>query len=176
MSPAQRPLPDKHTILTTDKRPCPRRDSNSQSQQASGCWDWQLKIFTSVAGFRMNVRSLNARIWSTPSIEYRRIFQRHGLPSIYVTRHRSVAAFCRHCNKASSYINGGEFQSSSFALMTRTETVLETVYSPFSHLTRLVAQRNFTEFSRRESFRLHISFICRFIGQDKCVHSYCWKL
>ena len=26
-----------HTTLTTDKHPCPRRDSNSQSHQASGC-------------------------------------------------------------------------------------------------------------------------------------------
>jgi hypothetical protein len=26
ISPSQRPLPDKHTTLTTDKHPCPRRD------------------------------------------------------------------------------------------------------------------------------------------------------
>jgi hypothetical protein len=37
ISPSHRPLPDKHTTLTTDKHPCPRRDSNPQSQQASGC-------------------------------------------------------------------------------------------------------------------------------------------
>ena len=27
-----------HTTLTTDTRPCPRRDSNPQSQPASDCW------------------------------------------------------------------------------------------------------------------------------------------
>jgi hypothetical protein len=37
ISPSQRPLPDKHTTLTTDKHPCPRRNSNPQSQQTSGC-------------------------------------------------------------------------------------------------------------------------------------------
>ena len=36
-SPLQRPVADKHTTLTTDKHPCPRWDSNPQSQQASGC-------------------------------------------------------------------------------------------------------------------------------------------
>jgi hypothetical protein len=30
-------LPDKHSTLTTDKHPCPRWDSNPQSQQANGC-------------------------------------------------------------------------------------------------------------------------------------------
>jgi hypothetical protein len=34
---SQRPLPGKHTTLTPDKHPCPRRDSKPQSQQASGC-------------------------------------------------------------------------------------------------------------------------------------------
>ena len=28
ISPSQKPLPDKHTTLTTDKHPCPRRNSN----------------------------------------------------------------------------------------------------------------------------------------------------
>ena len=32
ISPSQRPLPDKHTTLTTDRHPCPRRDSNLQPQ------------------------------------------------------------------------------------------------------------------------------------------------
>jgi len=31
-----RPLPAQHTTFTTDKHPCPRWDSNSRSQQASG--------------------------------------------------------------------------------------------------------------------------------------------
>ena len=36
----------------------------------------------------------------------------------------------------------------------RTDVVLETlVYSPFDHLTRLLARENFIEFSRRESFK-----------------------
>jgi len=34
--PRQRVRTQRHTILTRDKRPCPRRDSNPQSQQASG--------------------------------------------------------------------------------------------------------------------------------------------
>ena len=37
ISPSQRPLPDTHTTLTTDKHPDPRLDSNPQSQQASAC-------------------------------------------------------------------------------------------------------------------------------------------
>ena len=35
ISPSQRPLPD-NTQVTTDRRPCPRWESNPQSQQASG--------------------------------------------------------------------------------------------------------------------------------------------
>jgi hypothetical protein len=39
--------------------------------------------------------------------------------------------------------------------MTSTEIALETfVYSPFDHLTRLLAREYFIEFSRRESFQL----------------------
>ena len=38
--------------------------------------------------------------------------------------------------------------------LTKTEMVLETlVYSPFDHLTWLLARENFTEFSRCESFK-----------------------
>ena len=36
ISPSQRPLPDKHTTFTTEKHPCPRRNSNPQSQQTIG--------------------------------------------------------------------------------------------------------------------------------------------
>ena len=36
ISSSQRPLPLQHTILTTDRYPCPRWDSNPQSQQANG--------------------------------------------------------------------------------------------------------------------------------------------
>ena len=34
--PAKETSTCQHTILTTDRNPCPRRDSNPQSQQASG--------------------------------------------------------------------------------------------------------------------------------------------
>ena len=35
--PSQRPLTRQHTTLKRDRHSCPRRDSNPQSQQASGC-------------------------------------------------------------------------------------------------------------------------------------------
>jgi hypothetical protein len=41
------------------------------------------------------------------------------------------------------------------SLMTRTEMVLETlVYSPFNHLTQMLASEYFIEFSHREGFKL----------------------
>jgi hypothetical protein len=58
------------------------------------------------------------------------------------------------------YIYGIDGNSNHFStLRTRTEKVLETlVFSPFNHLTRLVAREDFIIHCRRESFRSYITF------------------
>ena len=70
--PEARPLPDKHTALTRERRPCHRWDSNTQSQQADRSRatpldraavqiDWHTQIYTERHGGRRD-GSWNCRV------------------------------------------------------------------------------------------------------------------
>jgi hypothetical protein len=58
----------------------------------------------------------------------------------------------------------------NYPLMMGTEIVIEMFYSPFNHLTWLLASENFIEFSSYESFRFYM--VMNFMFMGLCIFIY----